>query len=156
MKKAYLAFGSNIGDGAGHVVQAWEALALVPGIRPLRLSKLYRTAPWGYTEQPDFINACGLIETSLSPEALLGVCLGIEAGMGRVRQIKNGPRVIDVDLLLYEGETRETEALILPHPRMWERTFVLEPLSDVAESPDLQDRIRTSLQQLKSTDEQSI
>ena len=148
MKKAYLAFGSNIGDDAGNVRQAWDALALVPGIRPLRLSKLYRTAPWGYADQPDFINACGLIETSLSPEALLGVCLGVEAGMGRVRQIKNGPRVIDVDLLLYEGETRDTEELILPHPRMWERTFVLEPLLDVAETPELQDRIRTSLQQL--------
>ncbi len=148
MKKAYLAFGSNIGDGAGNVRQAWDALALVPGIRPLRLSKLYRTAPWGYADQPDFINACGVIETSLSPEALLGVCLGVEAGMGRVRQIKNGPRVIDVDLLLYEGETRDTEELILPHPRMWERTFVLEPLLDVAETPELQDRIRTSLQQL--------
>lgn len=148
MKKAYLAFGSNIGDGAGNVLQAWDVLALVPGICPLRLSRLYRTAPWGYADQPDFINACGVIETSLSPEALLGVCLGVEAGMGRVRQIKNGPRVIDVDLLLYEGETRDTEELILPHPRMWERTFVLEPLLDVAETPELQDRIRTSLQQL--------
>jgi 2-amino-4-hydroxy-6-hydroxymethyldihydropteridine diphosphokinase len=74
------------------------------------------------------------VETLLSPEALLGVCLGVEAGMGRVRQIRNGPRVIDIDLLLYEGETRNTRELILPHPRMLERTFVLEPLSELAEN----------------------
>ena len=133
MKKAYLAFGSNIGNGEARVREAFHALSLVPGVYPRRLSNLYITAPWGYTDQPDFTNACALVETELSPEALLGVCLGIEAGMGRVRQIKNGPRVIDIDLLLYEGEERNTPELILPHPRMLERTFVLEPLMDLAE-----------------------
>lgn len=134
LKKAYLAFGSNIGNGEAHVREAWAALSLVPGVWPKQLSGMYITAPWGYKDQPDFTNACGLVETLLSPEALLGVCLGIEAGMGRVRQIRNGPRVIDIDLLLYEGETRNTRELILPHPRMLERTFVLEPLSELAEN----------------------
>ena len=134
MKKAYLAFGSNIGNGEAHVREAWQALSLVPGVMPKRLSNMYITAPWGYADQPDFTNACGMVETALSPEALLGVCLGIEAGMGRVRRFKNGPRVIDIDLLLYEGEARNTRELVLPHPRMLERTFVLEPLSELAEN----------------------
>lgn len=131
-KKAYLAFGSNMGDPAKNIADAYAALALVPGIKTERLSSLYITKPWGYTEQPDFTNACCEISTHLSPEALLGVCLGIEAAMGRVRRIKNGPRVIDIDVLLYEGETRDTEELFLPHPRMLERTFVLEPLAELA------------------------
>ena len=133
VKRAYLAFGSNIGNGEAHIREAWQALSLVPGVVPKRLSNMYVTAPWGYADQPDFTNACGEVETTLSPEALLGVCLGVAAGMGRVRQIKNGPRVIDIDLLLYEGEERNTHELILPHPRMWERTFVLEPLMDLCE-----------------------
>lgn len=133
-KKAYLAFGSNIGNVKKNVKDAYEALKLVPGIVPVKLSELYTTKPWGYADQPDFTNACCEIETTLSPEALLGVCLGLEAGMGRVRKIRNGPRIIDIDLLLYEGEERNTEELILPHPRMWERTFVLEPLADLAEN----------------------
>lgn len=134
VKRAYLAFGSNIGNGEAHIREAWQALSLVPGVVPKRLSNMYVTAPCGYADQPDFTNACGEVETTLSPEALLGVCLGVEAGMGRVRQIKNGPRVIDIDLLLYEGETRNTHELILPHPRMCERTFVLEPLTDLADN----------------------
>ena len=132
-KTAYLAFGSNIGDGTKTVHAAWDALSRVPGVKPEQLSDMYITKPWGYTDQPDFTNACGRIRTSLSPEALLGVCLGIEAGMGRVRKFKNGPRVIDIDLLLYEGETRDTPELILPHPRMPERTFVLEPLLEISD-----------------------
>lgn len=132
MKKAYLAFGSNMGNPEQNVREAYAALGLVPGIEPRRLSKLYQTKPWGYLDQPDFINACCEIETALSPEALLGVCLGIEAGMGRVRTVKNGPRIIDIDVLLFEGETRNTPELILPHPRMFQRAFVLQPLSDLA------------------------
>lgn len=132
MKKAYLAFGSNIGEAEKNIREAYAALSLVPGIAPRRLSRMYVTKPWGYAEQPDFVNACCEIETSLSPEALLGVCLGIEAAMGRVRAIKNGPRIIDIDLLLFENETRNTAELVLPHPRMLERGFVLEPLADIA------------------------
>lgn len=136
-KKAYIAFGSNIGEPEKNVRDAYAALRLVPGIVPVRLSDMYITKPWGYADQPDFTNACCEVETTLSPEALLGVCLGIEAGMGRVRKIKNGPRIIDIDLLLYEGEERNTKELVIPHPRMWERVFVLEPLSDLCENGKL-------------------
>ena len=129
---AYIALGSNLGDAAANLDAAVRALDLVPGVTVTNVSGYYVTAPWGYADQPDFTNACCEVETTLSPEALLGVCLGIEAGMGRVRQIKNGPRVIDLDLLLYGNETRNTEELILPHPRMGERAFVLQPLSDLA------------------------
>ena len=132
LKTAYLAFGSNIGGGAQTILQAWDALRRVPGVHTAQLSQMYITKPWGYADQPDFTNACGRVETSLSPEALLGVCLGIEAGMGRVRKIRNGPRLIDIDLLLYEGEERDTEELRLPHPGLLQRDFVLRPLLDVS------------------------
>ena len=112
---------------------------------------MYITKPWGYAEQPDFTNACGRVHTSLSPEALLGVCLGIEAGMGRVRKFRNGPRVIDIDLLLYEGETRDTEELRLPHPGVWKRDFVLLPLRDVADEKTLfKEQISAALDRLKT------
>lgn len=130
--KAYIALGSNMSDPAENLNGALQALDLVPGVRVTKVSNYYVTEPWGYADQPDFTNACCEVETSLSPEALLGVCLGIEAGLGRIRQIKNGPRVIDLDLLLYGNERRNTEELILPHPRMTEREFVLRPLNDLA------------------------
>lgn len=133
-KKAYLAFGSNMGNSESNVREAYASLSLVPGIFPKKLSKMFITKPWGYADQPDFTNACCEVESSLSPEALLGVCLGIEAAMGRKRVIKNGPRIIDIDLILYEGETRTTPELMLPHPRYKERLFVLEPLMDISEN----------------------
>ena len=132
-EKAYIALGSNMGDAAVNLNGAIAALDLVPGVTVTKISDYYITKPWGYADQPDFTNACCEVETSLSPEALLGACLGIEAGMGRVRAIKNGPRVIDLDLLLYGEEERHTDELTLPHPRMWEREFVLRPLLDLAE-----------------------
>ena len=85
----------------------------------------------GYGNQDDFLNIAVEVETELNPDNLLGSALGIEAGLGRVRTIKNGPRIIDIDLLLYENEVRNTKTLILPHPRMLERDFVLKPLMDL-------------------------
>lgn len=122
-----------MGDAAVNLNGAIAALKLVPGVTVTNVSDYYITKPWGYADQPDFTNACCEVETTLSPEALLGVCLGVEAGMGRVRVIKNGPRVIDLDLLLYGEQERNTEELTLPHPRMWEREFVLRPLLDLAD-----------------------
>lgn len=133
IEKAYVALGSNMGDASANLDEAIRALDLVPGVTVTKVSRYYVTEPWGLKEQPDFTNACCEVETTLSPEALLGVCLGIEAGMGRVRTIRNGPRIIDLDLLLYGTSTRNTEELVLPHPRMGEREFVLLPLNDVAE-----------------------
>ncbi len=133
-KTAYLAFGSNIGDGRKNITDAYTALNLVPGVRIVRKSDFYITKPWGYSEQADFTNSCAEIKTTLTPEALLGVCLGIEAGFGRIREFRNGPRILDIDLLMYEGETRNTHELTLPHPGMCERDFVLLPLNDLAEN----------------------
>jgi 2-amino-4-hydroxy-6-hydroxymethyldihydropteridine diphosphokinase len=92
---------------------------------------VYETDPVGYAEQPCFLNAALRLETELSPAALLGACLGIEAALGRKRNFANGPRAIDIDLLLYEGFCSTGAELTLPHPRMLERAFVLIPLADL-------------------------
>ena len=103
----------------------------MPKTEIIKQSSVYETEPWGYTEQARFLNCAVLIETELSPNALLGACLGIEAAMGRVRKIKNGPRIIDIDLLLYEGFESRTKELTVPHPLIKERDFVLVPLHDL-------------------------
>lgn len=133
-KKACLAFGSNIGDGEKNIARAYAALEKVPGITITKKSKLYVTPPWGYSDQADFTNSCCEVETVLSPEALLGACLGVEGAMGRIREFKNGPRIIDIDLIMYEGEARNTAELKLPHPAFKERDFVLRPLLDVSDN----------------------
>lgn len=108
-----------------------KAFGLVPETKVTEVSFVYETEPWGYDQQDNFLNCVMTVETNLSSRALLGVCLGIEAGIGRVRTIKNGPRVIDLDLLFYENETADTPELMLPHPGVKERAFVLYPLHDV-------------------------
>ncbi len=135
--KAVLGIGTNMGNRQENIDNSLEALTLVPNINVLRSSSVYETEPWGFKEQQSFYNIVCEVETSLSPEALLGVCLGIEAGMGRVRQFKNGPRVIDIDVLVYEGEYRNTNELTLPHPRIQERAFVLVPLKDLYPDMDV-------------------
>ena len=130
---AYVAFGSNLGDSKKNIETAVDALRNVPGIKVSAVSRLYKTKPWGYEDQSDFLNACARLEVDISAEVLLGACLGIEAGMGRVRKITNGPRIIDIDVLMYGSEVRNTKELKLPHPRIKERDFVMVPLLDVAE-----------------------
>lgn len=147
-KTAYVALGSNMGDARENINRAVAALDSVPGIRVEKVSSMYETKPWGYESQNNFINACVRLDTDISPEALLGVCLGIEAGIGRVRNIKNGPRVIDIDVLIYKGQQRNTKELMLPHPRMDERDFVLVPLSDVADE-DIREEINNKIRNLK-------
>lgn len=134
-KTAYVALGSNMGNGEENIRSAVTALGLVPGITVKELSPVYETKPWGYEAQHNFTNACARLSVEISPEALLGVCLGIEAGMGRIREFRNGPRIIDIDLIIYEGEERNTDELKLPHPGMKDRDFVLVPLMDIAEEP---------------------
>ncbi len=129
--KAVLGLGTNIGDRYKNIEEALECLSLVPGIKVLRTSSVYETEPWGYKEQRSFYNSVAEIETTLTPDALLGVCLGIEAGMGRVREFKNGPRIIDIDVLVCEGVSSDTKELMLPHPRIGERAFVLIPLKEL-------------------------
>ncbi len=131
MKQAAVALGTNLGDRRAHLVDAIHALGALPGTRVVRTSRVYETKPVGYLDQPDFLNMVVLLETDLSPRALLGACLGIEAALGRRRSFQNAPRVIDLDLLMMDGETSTDPELILPHPRMHERAFVMAPLADV-------------------------
>ena len=129
--KAVLGLGSNIGEKQKNIERALSSLNLVPGTRVLRVSSFYATSPVGFLRQDDFINACAEIETSLSPGALLGACLGIEAAMGRERPFQNSPRVIDIDMLIIQGYSCCTDELIVPHLRMFERAFVLVPLKEL-------------------------
>lgn len=133
MKKAYLSIGTNMGDRLRNLQDAVDALRLLPRTRVGGVSGVYETAPWGYTEQADFYNICVELETELSPNALLGACLGIEAALGRVRTFKNAPRLIDIDIILYEGAVINTEELTIPHKEMRNRAFVLKPLSELTD-----------------------
>lgn len=136
MSRAVVALGANLGDRESSLRMAVSSLAALPGTRVAACSHVYETDPVGYLDQPAFLNAALLVETELSPAALLGALLGIEAGLGRRRTFRNAPRVVDLDLLAMEdGEGRPvssaTAELQLPHPRMLERAFVLAPLSDL-------------------------
>ena len=128
---AYLGIGTNIGDRLQNLINAVEALNLLPMTKVVEVSNVYETEPVGYDNQQDFLNIVVCVSTELNAHNLLGAALGLEAGMGRIRTIKNGPRIIDVDLLLYENEKYNTSSLVLPHPRMLERNFVLKPLLDL-------------------------
>ncbi|EKU46172.1 2-amino-4-hydroxy-6-hydroxymethyldihydropteridine diphosphokinase [Staphylococcus massiliensis] len=132
MKEAYLGLGSNIGDRTVELKEAIRLLNLNDNIKVVASSPIYETKPVGYTEQPDFLNQCVKIETDLSPHALLEVALDIEQQRHRVRKFQNGPRTLDVDILLYSDEIIETEDLSVPHKRMTERAFVMIPLNDIA------------------------
>ncbi|MBR1811144.1 MAG: 2-amino-4-hydroxy-6-hydroxymethyldihydropteridine diphosphokinase [Clostridia bacterium] len=131
MKKVVLGLGTNIGDRLRHLNDAVTALSLLPHTEIDAVSAVYETAPWGYTAQENFYNICVSVNTDLSPNALLGACLGIEAALGRVRTFQYAPRVIDIDVLLYEGVTLQTEELTVPHKEMLNRAFVLYPLAEL-------------------------
>ncbi len=132
MSRAVIALGSNLENPVQQVEAALAAIAALPGVSLLRRSACYQTAPVGYADQPDFINAVCEVQTSLSPEALLAALLEVEQAFGRVRTFRNAPRVLDLDLLLVEGVVLDTDFLTLPHPRMHERAFVMLPLADMA------------------------
>lgn len=132
MVKAYLGLGSNIGDRAHQLQQAIRIIDQYQYIDVTSISPIYETAPVGYTDQPQFLNLCIEIETTLDPQELLKRCLETEEALHRVRKIRWGPRTLDVDILLYGNEIIEEDNLIIPHPRMAERAFVLIPLNDIA------------------------
>lgn len=152
---AYIGIGSNLDDPERQVRDAIDALARVPATRRLGVSRLYRTAPWGETAQPDFVNAAVALATTLEPRALLDALLAIERGQGRRRDATRwGPRVIDLDILVY-GDRRIDEAgLHVPHPHIPERAFVLRPLADL--DPDLhvpgRGRVRDLLENVDTSD----
>lgn len=135
MKKAYIGLGSNLGDRLTNLIQSLEMLLAEPQIFLEKVSSVYETEPVGGPDQGPFLNACALLLTNLNPEQLLQDMLSVENKMKRVRNERWGPRLIDLDLLFYEGVTMHTPFLELPHPRLAERDFVLIPLADIA--PDL-------------------
>jgi 2-amino-4-hydroxy-6-hydroxymethyldihydropteridine diphosphokinase len=134
VSRAYIGFGGNLGDPAATLRAAAAELGHRAG-RVSETSPVYRSVPVGVADQPRFLNAVAAVETRLSPDALLDVLLAVEAEHGRVRDVRWGPRTLDLDLLWFEGVTRDEPRLTLPHPRAHEREFVLRPLCDLA--PDL-------------------
>ena len=139
MSKAFVALGSNLsGDldcPASQVIRGFQSIEKLPKTKLIKVSSLYQSAAVGYLNQPDFINAVAEISTQLSPEKLLDALLNIELEAGRERPFANAPRVLDLDLLLYDDLILHTKKLTLPHPRMFERGFVLLPLAEI--SPNL-------------------
>jgi len=145
LQNAYVSLGSNLGDRAGYLLLAIRGM-LAAGIDVIRLSSVYETQPVEYTDQPTFLNMVAELRGSTlpSPEQLLARMLRIEYALGRVRDVRMGPRTIDLDLLIYKDEQRDTEFLQLPHPRMGQRRFVLVPLNELVptlEHPTLQQTV---------------
>jgi 2-amino-4-hydroxy-6-hydroxymethyldihydropteridine diphosphokinase len=129
---AFIALGSNLRDPAAQVSSGFAALAEMLAGRVIARSSLYRSAPVGYADQPDFINAVAAIQTTLAPRALLEALFAIERRHGRVREFPSAPRTLDLDLLLYGDLQLHEHGLTVPHPRMHERAFVLRPLAEIA------------------------
>jgi 2-amino-4-hydroxy-6-hydroxymethyldihydropteridine diphosphokinase len=136
MPRVYVALGSNLGDREQTLRRALADLAAEPGLEVVAWSSFRETDPVGYVDQPRFLNAAAVLETELGPRDLLGRLLDVERRLGRTRTgPEGGPRTIDLDLLLYGEQTIAEAGLQVPHPRMHERRFVLEPLAELA--PDL-------------------
>jgi 2-amino-4-hydroxy-6-hydroxymethyldihydropteridine diphosphokinase len=133
VRQAFIGVGANLGDRWATMRRALAALAHEPGVMTMVVSAVYETAPIGVRDQPEFLNLVLGIETTLTPEALLAVLHQLErvAGRRREQEVRWGPRLLDLDLLLFEGETRAGPELTLPHPRMWERAFVTIPLREL-------------------------
>ena len=133
MVVAYVGLGSNLAAPDAQVERALVALDRLARARVVARSHLYRTAPWGYLDQPDFVNAVATLETSLDAQALMRALLAVEQEFGRRRDdVRFGPRVLDLDLLLYADARIDEPGLHVPHPRLHERAFVLVPLAEIA------------------------
>ncbi len=130
MKEIILALGTNLGDRLQNLQEALAHLA--PEVLVTRVSSVYETEPWGYADQPRFLNQVVLAQTELKPLALLRYVKQIEDALKRVKTIRNGPRTIDLDILFYDDIILESETLTIPHPRLAERAFVMVPLAEIA------------------------
>ncbi len=129
---AFIGLGSNLGNPREQVLRAVRALGELPRTRLVSHSSLYRSAPLGYLDQPDFVNAVAKLDTELAPRALLDALLEVEHRNGRTRDFPNAPRTLDLDLLLYDNLRHHERGLTLPHPHMHLRAFVLVPLLEIA------------------------
>lgn len=133
--RAFLGVGGNLGDPRRTMAQALQMLDRAPGLWVRQASSLYRTRPWGLADQPDFLNAVAEVETTLAPREVLDLCLATEMALKRERRERWGPRLIDLDLLLFDERMIDEAGLQVPHPRMSERAFVMVPLAEIA--PDV-------------------
>ncbi len=131
MASVYLSLGSNIGDRKANIMNAIDQINTMDGVKVIKISSLYNTNPIGKTDQPDFMNCAVKIETNINPHTLLEYLLDIEKLMGRVRAERWGPRIIDIDILLYDNLNIDTNNLKIPHPLMTERAFVMVPLAEI-------------------------
>lgn len=145
MITCFIGFGSNLGDRNYYIRAAAQRIALIPSTRMLKLSTLIETRPCGGGPQGNYLNGVGAIETTLSPYALLTALQEIERSLGRVRTVKNAPRTIDLDILLYGDFCMNEDALEIPHPRMASRDFVLIPFKEIA--PHQAERFLSSARQ---------
>ena len=132
--RSYLSLGSNLGDRKAYLQQAVKALSALSFTSLHTVSSIYETPPWGLVEQPAFLNLCVRIDTDLTPQTLLSHCLNIEKKAGRERDVRWGPRVLDIDILIYGDLELNEHGLTLPHPSMLERAFVLKPLVEIAQN----------------------
>jgi dihydroneopterin aldolase/2-amino-4-hydroxy-6-hydroxymethyldihydropteridine diphosphokinase len=150
--KAYIGVGANLGDKEENIKEAIEKVNLSGLAQVIKVANMYETKPVGYLEQDDFLNTVLEIKTLLDPRDLIKLLLKIEKDLKRERVIKWGPRTIDLDILLYDDLVTDFEEVIIPHPRMHERMFVLKPLSDIAPylmHPVLNKRIYQLVEELK-------
>ncbi len=129
---AFIGLGSNLSGPREQISRALQALDSLPHTKVLAQSSLYRSAPVGFLEQPDFINAVAKLETALNPRALLDALLNLERECGRTREFRNAPRTLDLDVLLYDDLRYHEHGLTIPHPQMHLRAFVLQPLLEIA------------------------
>ncbi len=150
---AYIAFGSNIGDKKGYVLLAMEKMQELD-MKFLKVSTMYETEPYGVREQENFMNCVALVETVLTPMALLDTLLDVEKSLGRVREHRWGPRTVDLDIIFYDKKIINFVDLIIPHEDVQNRRFVLEPLSEIAPyyvHPALHKKVIELLNELKET-----
>ena len=157
MHLVYIGFGSNIGDQLAHIQNAIHALSKTEGITLRKISSIYKTDPVGYEAQAQFLNGVAAIQTNLPPISLLHTLKNIETEVGRQHRIRWGPREIDLDILIYGDLCLQTEKLIIPHPEMHLRRFVLVPLAEIAPDvmhPVFQETIQTLLEHLE--DDKSV
>ena len=146
MNDVYLSIGTNIGDRKRNLQEAVSMLTKMDDVQVVQISSIYETAPVGYVDQDAFLNIAVYVKTTKSVEEMLAACQFVEQELGRVRLIRWGPRIIDLDILLFNQENIESEHLIVPHARMYERAFVLIPLMEIVQtsSPQLEKALQAA------------
>ncbi len=154
MSSIYLSLGTNMGDRKINLKEAINLIKSFENTKIVKISKVYETKPWGYTNQENFLNICLKVESNLNPYTLLKKCQDAEKKLKRERTIRWGPRTIDIDILVYDDIICKDENLILPHPRIQERAFVLVPLMDIDE--DLKIKGKTIKDWIKEVDAEEV